>query len=346
MRKATAFLFAMLVCLGPSLAQGKEYFVNKGVKYHVGDSRASRSVDAIFMETFPVVGKVWVQRFTVDQNDIVHVRIDHLWGIDDCPYCKIIVSIDDKDLGRVFEENNRKPFTTPDPLAVRVVPGRTYVIKIESFGDATGTDDFVFENLVVETYRAEVKLFGNVLIDPPIPLPDPEPLPPVVEGTCEGSRALQGWLPKGSAGKGVLQMASVDSFDESDLGVKIAAGDYVQASLRIPKVEPGDLVGQAMEVLLGGEGGTGWVLTFEPETGRLNHVNLKRNGIYRAERFSAPSFKAGGWNYFRVARCPDGRASLYINGREVGREIAGLGLSEPIKLRVRKLSAELALKPY
>ena len=45
------------------------HFVNKGVKYHLGDGRFDRSTDSDFLDTYPVVGEEWIQAFTVTADD-------------------------------------------------------------------------------------------------------------------------------------------------------------------------------------------------------------------------------------------------------------------------------------
>ena len=131
MRRNPLFLLLLLL---PAAVWPKVYYASQGVKYHVGDDRFGTSLDSSFLDAYPVVGKQWIQAFTVSGRDAVKVRIDHIWGVDDCPYCKAMVSIDDHDMGRLAAENNHKPFDTPEPLAYIVEAGRTHYLKIESYG--------------------------------------------------------------------------------------------------------------------------------------------------------------------------------------------------------------------
>ncbi len=348
--RALVFALALFACLVPTGAQAKEYFVNKGVKYHIGDNRAALSTDAAFMHTYPVVGQEWIQAFTVDRPDVIHVRIDKIWGVDDCPYCKIIVTVNKHDLGRLFGENNRRPFTTPDPLAVQVEPGVTYYLKIASYGGAGGSaDDFVMENVVVETVDAVVKFSvpGPVIKMPDDPMPTfRAPVKEVVRGTCQGARMLTTWLPGDAASQGVLNMASVDSFNEVKLGVDLVADDYIEAHLKVRKVEAGNLVGQAFEILLGPDASEGWVFMFAPGQDRLLLANLKRKGAYRAKRFDVSAYRPGQWNTLRLARCTDGRASVYLNGKQIGDALSDLGADSPPTIRVRQIALDLASREY
>lgn len=343
-------LLATLAWLSPARGWSKEYFVNKGVKYHLGDNRAALSTDSAFLQTYPVVGQEWIQAFTVDRPDVVHVRIDKIWGVDDCPYCKIIVTINRHDLGRIFSENNRNPFTTPDPLAVRVEPGVTYYLKVASYGGIGGSaDDFVMQDVVVETNEAAVKFLepGPIIKMPDEAMPTVQaPRKTVVTGTCRGTRALSPWLPAEAASQGVLRLSSLEQFSETRLGSDLAKDDYFEAQLRVRKVEAGNLVGQAFEVMLGPDAGDGWALMFAPGEDRLLLINLKRKGAYRAKRFDSSAYKPGQWNSLRVARCADGRASLYLNGRQVGDAISDPGADSPPILRVRQLSLDLADRAF
>jgi hypothetical protein len=329
----------------PVLARAKEYYINKGVKYHLGDNKFSQSEDAMLMDAYPVVGQEWIQAFTVDQDDVVHVSIEGIWGVDDCQYCKILVSINKRDMGRVTEENNHTPFSTIDPLAQKVKPGVTYYLKIASYGDSE-VDDFVMDNVIVETQKAKVTLVGPVMIkNPEEPMPTPEP-PPVV-GDCKGTRGIPDWLPQSIAAKGYVLLVSNGGFSEQPLNANLGAGDYVEAHFRVRKSEAGNLVGQAFEVLLGdNDARSGWALNFIPGQGSLMHANLVNAGVYRAKSFKATFKGNGAWNVVRVARCPDGRASLFINGEEVGDGISGLGILEPLSLRARGMEADFSARPF
>ncbi len=344
--KAWLAMLALAASPGLARAETKEYFVSKGVKYHIGDSRFNLSTDAETLGTFPVVGRQWIQRFTVDRPDTVRVRIDGVWGVDDCPYCLVLVTIDRHDMGRLTEENNHTPFTTLRPLAYAVRPGITYSLKIESFASQSSkADDFVISDVVVETEVAEVTFLpGPIIKDPESPSPQPRPRPQP-EGTCVGSNKVPGWLTAYFTSRGMMPLNSAGSFEEQALSASLAANDYVEFYLRVPSVEPGDLVGQALEFLLGGKEGSGWILSFAPGSKSLLHANMRLAGTYRAGSFDA-EFKAGDWNLIRVARCPDGRGSLFINGAEVGRVLENLLPQEVVFVRVKSLNAEFSDRPY
>ncbi len=345
MRKAAAILLlAGLACA----AQAKEYWASRDVRYHIGDSRYGLSTDVEQMETYPVVGSVWEQGFTVDRPDTVRVRIDKIWGVDDCPYCKVIVSIDEWDMGRLTEENNHEPFRTLTPLARRVEPGRTYRVRVQSYASQGGrADDFVIADVVVETEEAEVTFIqGPEIREPDQPRPTPYPTPQPVRGDCRGSRQVADWLPSSAVKKGMLEMQGGGSFREQQLRAPLATGDYLEIYSRVKSVEQGDLVGQALELVLGRKDPSGWVISFPPGGTQPAHANLKLGGIYRAQEFSAGGFKPGQWNTLRLARCPDGKASLFLNGREVAAAIPVGADPQPIQIRIRGMKAELSAKPY
>lgn len=339
--KRMAILFTLCLLL-PSFAGAKAYYINKGVKYHLGDNKFSRSEDAMLMDAYPTVGQEWIQAFTVDRDDEVHVSIEGIWGVDDCPYCKTFVSINGRDMGRITRENNHEPFATIDPLVQKVHPGVMYYLKIATYGDDE-IDDFVMENVIVET-QAQVTLVGPVVIqNPGEPTPTPEPTP--IPGDCKGSRKISDWLPQAIAAKGYVQLVSVGDFFEQPLNARLAAEDYVEAHFRVRKSEAGNLVGQAFEILLGDNRRSGWAFNFVPGQTRLMHANQVLQGVYRARSFKV-NFKPSGWNTVRVARCPDGRGSLWINGSEVGDGISGLGLLEPLTIRARGMEADFSARPF
>ena len=142
-------------------------------------------------------------------------------------------------------------------------------------------------------------------------------------------------------------MASVGDFAEKRLNASLKPNNYVEGVLRVNKVEPGDAVGQAVEVMLGeGDSTHGWVLQFAAGQDKLAHTNHKRFGVYRSQRFRGSGYRPQQWNRVRVARCPDGKANLFINGQQVGRGIPLGSPEEPVSFRVRGMTAELAQKAY
>jgi hypothetical protein len=166
-------------------------------------------------------------------------------------------------------------------------------------------------------------------------------------GTCSGSNALANWVPSDDISRGGIKLASVGDFRKKDLNASLKPNDYIEGVLRVNKVEPGDNVGQAIEVMLGvGEETHGWVLQFESGQDKLIHTNHKRFGAYRGKRFRGSSYKPQQWNRIRVARCPDGTGHLFINGQKVGKGIPLKTATEPVSFRVRGLTAELAPKAY
>ena len=339
-----ALLFATA---GKALA--KVHYINKGVTYHIGDNRYSRSADKEFVGTYPVVGQEWIQAFQVSEDDQVWVKIDIVRGVDDCPYCKIIISIDDYDMGRLFQENNGRQFFTPRPLSKKVKRGKTYMLKIASYGDSR-VDDFVIADVMVETVRADVIFMkpGPILKMPDEPMPEFTDQPVYVEeapNTCPGVSVKQRWaLGKGQSKDTLKLSEGSDAFADKDgLGV-LRAGEAVEFYMKVGKVAGGgDAVSHAMEFLLDGKDKpSGWVLSFDRQNGAFRHGNLLRKGEYRASRFKETNYTANTWNRIRVSRCPDGTARLAVNGVEVAQEFKPVQASSPLYFRATGLDVDLA----
>jgi hypothetical protein len=316
----------------------KIYYVNKGVRYHVGDDRFNTSTDSDFIDTYPVVGQKWVQAFKVDAPDTVRVHIDKLWGVDDCSYCKDMVSIDKHDMGRLSNANNHESFNTLTVLAYPVVPGKTYYLKIESYGHPQA-DDFVFEGVRVETEKADVTFIGNPVIG------DQKETPPAV-GPCEGVREVASWIPPDAKSRDSLDLNAVAAPIEQDAAVSLAPGDFVQFYARVDESGATDRVSQAFEILLG-DPSSGWVFSFPPAGTSAVHGNMTMGGHYMSTKFSTGTWKTGAWNQFRLARCTDGRARLWLNGEELSQSLDKLPQeSQLLKFHALGISARLAEQPF
>ena len=322
------------------------YYVNKGVRYHIGNNRFSQSTDSNFMDTYPTVGLQWIQAFTVNQPDDVKVHIDMLWGIDDCPYCKDMVTIESHDMGRLSAANNHEPFETLEPLAYHVEPGHVYYLKIESFvgkGQELA-DNFVFEGLSVETeHGAKVTYVSPVVIKNP---EQPAPTPVPARGPCEGVRQAGSWLPVAMKSRGNVEFNADADPVLQDSAVSLAPGDFVQIFAKVEQAGATDRVSQALEVLLG-DPSSGWVFSFPPAGPNAVHGNMTFRGHYMASVFSIGAWKSGAWNEIRVARCTDGRARLWLNGQELGTSLDQLPQeSQLLKFRALGVTAHLAEQPY
>jgi hypothetical protein len=338
--KSRALVLALLLALmAPALAQAKVYWFNKGVKYHIGDGRAGTSEDPLFLDAFPVVGPKWVQAFTVDRPDTVKVSIQSIWGVDDCAYCKDMIFIDDHKMGRLFEENNHHSFDTPNPLSMKVVPGHVYVLKIESEGLPGPIDDFAIEGVSVES-DAEITPQGPPQIVKTIPKFHPE----VVEGPCEGTAAVTDWLPPTARSRGMLGWSPSLNPVLKRMGAQVGDGQFVRFFLRVERAAQGRAVEQFFEVLLG-DPGTGWVLDFAPGETKPFQGNVKVQGVYRSDHFTVNDWKDKGWNEIKLARCPDGRSVLWINGRDTGVSQSNISAAT-FRLRSGGLKAEVAGSPY
>jgi len=345
LRRAFA-AFLALALLAPSAAPAKVYYVNQGVKYHIGDGKLAVSEDSEFLDSYPVVGPRWVQAFTVDRPDSIKVRIDSIWGVDDCTYCKDMIFVDDHAMGRLFEENNHTAFTTPQPLSMKVVPGHVYILRVESFGLPGPIDDFAIEGVSVESDQAEVHMLepGPVLLQPNEPLPAFH-LPAPVVGPCEGVSSLQDWLPAAARSRGMLGWNPAEAPVNRRLGADLAPGQFARLYLRVEKAALGSAVDQFFEACFG-DPGDGWILDFAPGETKPFMGNVKVDGKYRSDHFAVPGWIQGGWNELRIARCPDGLARLWINGQDVGVTLPGTGSGARFRLRSGGLKAEVASHPY
>lgn len=333
LKKSALFLSLLLTA---AWLPANQYYVNKGVKYHIGDSQASASVDSDFLDTFPVVGPEWKVGFTVNKEDSVKVRIEEVWGVDDCPYCKIMIDIDGREMGRLFEEDNHKSFSTPGPLAMRVVPGHVYTLRISSRNSQAGgkLDDMAFQGVSVET-DAEVTWTTPVEIgDKEVP-PPPKPVSP-----CEGAQYVEHWLPKMDQGRAVSEFKPADGDALRQASAELPDSSYLRMQVKVEESGRGAAVDQYVEILMG-EKPTGWVLSFAPGQVSPKALNTKLGGHYKPKTFKADGWRSSAWNELRVARCPDGTARLWINGTEQGARILGLP-SGPLPLSYR--SAGLGMK--
>jgi hypothetical protein len=336
-----ALLVMLLAALAPALS-AKVYFVNKGVKYHIGDGHADRSLDSDFLDTYPVVGEEWIQAFTVSEPDAVRVNVDEVWGVDDCPYCKVMIDIDGHEMGRLFEENNHQPFHTPSPLAMRVEPGHVYQLRVSTRSTSGSVDDMAFEGVSIETDKAAITLLepGPVIRSKGQPLPAFR-RPEKPQGPCEGAVWMEHWLPTVDLGRGHAAFDPLAGPAAREAAAPMADASFVRVMARVDEAASVDAVSQYLEVLLG-DPGDGWVLSFAPGASSPSHGNLKRGGRYDGATFRVDGWKAKSWNELRLARCPDGSCRLWINGSEQRGRLQGLG-NTPLALRFRTAGLKLVL---
>ena len=343
MLKRLALLLAVLSLLGTAL-QAKTYYVNRGVKYHLGDDRASRSADSEFLDAFPSVGQEWVQAFTVDKEDDVRVSIAQIWGVDDCPYCKAFVAIDDHDMGRLSEENNHAPFNTPPPLAMHVRPGHIYKLKVSSRGGSQ-VDDFAIEGVSIET-DATVTLLapGPVMLNPGDAMPSfAEPKP--VVGPCDGTTAIEHWIPEKEKSRGQIDFGPLALPVSRRVALPLAQGQFIDFYAQVDGSGQGEAVDQFIEFLAGPDA-SGWVFSFDAGSVVPTTGNFKRKGRYGAETFKLDAWKKGQWNQLRLARCEAGSARLWLNGHPLGGALPIPGDQPwPLTLRSGGLTLRLAEKP-
>ncbi len=343
MLKRLSFIALALGLLAPAL-QAKVYYVNRGVKYHIGDDRSSQSVDSEFLDTYPTVGQEWVQAFTVDREDEVRVSIQNIWGVDDCAYCYDFVAIDEHDMGRLSEENNHKPFDTPAPLAMHVKPGHVYLLKIQSRGNGQA-DDFAIEGVSIET-DAEVTLLapGPVMMNPGDKMPS-FAIPRPVVGPCENTSAIEHWIPEKERSRAQIDFGPLALPVSRRTAVDLGVGQFIDFYVHADGAGQGEAVDQFVEILAG-QPGSGWVFSFEPGAVVPSTGNFKRQGRYGAESFKLGAWKKGQWNQLRLARCEAGSARLWLNGEALGGALPIAGdAAWPVTLRSGGLTLRVAEKP-
>jgi hypothetical protein len=308
----------------------KVYYVNQGVYYHVGDSRYARSEDAAMVGAYPVIGRQWLQAFRVSQDDEVKVRIRSIQGVDDCPYCKIIVAIDEHDMGRLTAENNHSPFETLEPLAYHAAAQETHLLKITSYGDQR-VDDFLIEGISVETQKADLLFLkpGPLMREPEDPLPVFQV--PLEAPSCEGSP--RPWLSSPFVLDGMKAPAESGELDQ------LKAGEAIEFSVSAEQADASaDFVKRNVELRLGGSPAWGWVLSFDQRGSSILRGNQIVAGEYRAASFQV----SGQGGKLRISRCPDGTALLSMNGKELSRLPMG---PAPAALRIRVSSLKARFQP-
>jgi hypothetical protein len=248
------------------------------------------------------------------------------------------VGIDDHDMGRLSQANNHEAFNTLQPLAMKVEPGKTYLLKIVSYGDSK-VDDFVIEGVSVETAIAQVRFLkpGPILKMPEEPMPvfseAPAPASAEAPGPCPGLAKLEDWeLGSGKSRDRMELKSGPEGFADSGVLGQLNPGQSVEFFLQSSAEGEADEVSRALELLCGGEKDSGWVLTLDA-SGRAVHGNLRKKGNYRAAHFNEGAFVPGGWNRLRLSYCKDGSLRLDINGSALSAALQGAGAPQPFRLR-------------
>lgn len=337
-------LMLVLLAMAGTL-NARIHYVNRGVSYHIGDNRYERSEDKEFVGAYAVVGREWLQAFRVSAADTVKVKIDSVRGVDDCPYCKIIVAIDSHDMGRLTFDNNGTPFDTLEPLAFEVQPERTYLLKITSYGDVQ-VDDFVIEGVSVESQTAEITFLrpGPVMHEPGEPLPAFSlPRPGVLAPICEAAKLKESWTLGRTQDKDRFSLnPEGKEFAESGELAKLKPGEAIEFYLRIaaPLGEADD-VSREVELLCGPAPESGWVLNFDQKGLGPSHANLMVSGNYRAARFGFGGFRNGQWSKVRLAHCGS-RLKLWLQDNEVSKDLAEPAGELSFRMRALGLSVDAA----
>jgi hypothetical protein len=331
-----------ILALAASPAAAKVYYINQGVKYHIGDDHYAKSTDPAFVGTYPVVGREWIQAFSVDRPDHVRVRIEHVWAVDDCDYCKDLVWIDEALMGRLYAKDNGVGFDSLDPMVHEVVPGKVYYLKIESVG--LQADDFVVENVIVESDKSEITLMepGPILKNAGDPMPRIYPPARRRSSACEGLPVNHNWMLGWSKGSpNPLSVSATDAFKAGPPLVSLRAGQSVDLDFRIRGVAGGDAVSQPLECLLGNGPYDGWAMLLSGGKGAMQHGNLILGGDYTARALDLRHYAPGQVNRLSVLRCTDGSLRMVLNGGECGASIPSALESVPVSFRSQGLDLEI-----
>ncbi|HTB22532.1 MAG TPA: hypothetical protein VK914_07495 [bacterium] len=337
-RFAAGFLLLSLLA---SQAWAKLYYINQGVRYHIGDGKSAESGDAMFVGTYPLVGKQWVEGFRMDRRDRVKVNIRHLWGVDDCEYCKDLVWIDGKLMGRLDAAENKTGFATPPQLAADLDAG-DHLLMIESVG-MEQADDFVMEGVSVGTGEANIVLMqpGPVIKGPMDPMPKLFAPEPVGKGLCDSLVRERNWMLGWEQGQPRdLSLTSDEDPAASPLLLGLPQGSYCALQVESTGADGTGKLGQAFEILAGDQGRDGWDLQYDG--GGVAHGNVVRDGDYTPESFPAPAWHPG-WNLVEVQRCRDGSLSASVNGQPLGPSVDVPGASAGIRLQ--GLGLDLDVRP-
>jgi hypothetical protein len=334
-----------LLLLGLSAVplRARVYYVNKGVLYHIGDNHFASSTDAEFVGTYPVVGQEWIQAFTVDRPDKVIVRIEVIRGVDDCPYCKDLISIDDTLMGRLYAENNHKTFETPEPLAKAVVPGKVYYLKVASIG--LEADDFVIGDVVVQTDTAQLTLMepGPILKGPGDPMPKVYPPTPKAReaAPCESLPLNRDWMLGWKEGvPAVLDLDEATGFQSSSPVAGLRSGQALDLDFQVSRVASKDAVSQVLECLVGSSPSSGWALLFSAQ-GSLQHGNLLLQGDYSEKALATGAYRPGVPNRLRLERCTNGRLRALLNGVDLGQSLDEAEALALISFRAQGLQVQV-----
>lgn len=338
--KTLAFILALIA----AQASAKVYYVNQGVKYHIGDAHFNSSTDKDFVGAYPVVGQEWIQAFKVDRPDKVKVRIEKVWGVDDCEYCRDLVWIDDSLMGRLYAHDKEGGFETLEPLAKQVVPGKIYYLKVESAG--LQADDFIIQNVIVETDKAELTLMepGPVIKNPGEPMPVIYPPAPQrnPSSPCDNLPVNHNWmLGWKNAAAVAVSFSAEGKFKASPPVVSLAKGQAVDIDVSISGIVGKDAVSQPFECLVGAAPYDGWALLYSAKRELIEHGNLILGGDYTAEAFKIGSWRPGSSNRLRVERCRDGNLRLLINGTEASKTLKSESESCLISFRAQGLNMRL-----
>lgn len=338
--KSRAFILFALLAVATEVS-ARTYYVNQGVRYHIGDNRFATSTDKAFVGCYPVVGQQWIQAFRVNTQDRVRVRIENIWAVDDCSYCKDLVWIDDALVGRIYAKDNGHGFTSLEPLDFELDPNKVHYLKIESVG--LQADDFVISNVVVESSKADITMMepGPILKNAGDPMPQVY-MPRRAEGACDGLPPNRDWMLGWNNGAPKpLSISAAAPFAASPSLCLLKAGQSLKLNVTVQGVGAKDAVSQPFECLLGSAPYSGWAMLFSQRRQIIEHGNLIQEGDYTADSFHVASFHAGEANELELQRCKDGSVRLSINGEELSQRIQSAEESLPVQFRSEGLELQV-----
>jgi hypothetical protein len=336
---------ALLICLAAAAsAAPKIHYLNRGVKYHIGDAYYTKSADFDTLQAYGVVGQGLVLPFRVSFDDEVQVTLEKIWGIDAKPELLCKVYVDGTEMGTLGPENNGKSWTSPG--SVKLEAGKVHQLRVVS-EEVLDPDNFMVEGIVVATAKgADV-----IAVAPPkiVQYPkddyfksDFDPMLNKAAGPCEGLKERREWPAQKSPGV-MLLTADAGSFKESPELAQLKPGETFAFQFRVGLLSPeGDRIRQPVEILTGRGARSGWVLSLEPLSGRALHGNMLKSGRYSASQFPAASYKPGAWNRVRLSYCADGTLSAELNGSRLEQSLDGRRGLQPVSLRVMGMEAGLA----
>ena len=301
------------------------HFLDRGVRYHLGDERLATTRDKAQVTVYPVVGTLWERDFTASRDDRVEVVLERLWGVDAAGGRVINVMLDGQLIGEI-NEGEEGPWRSA--LKAEVTAGGRHTLGIHTFG-TPDPDDFVFEGVQVRSFNgAVIRPEGKVRISSPAPapLPSPTPRPPATAKPAPVSRpgvlmereaacGIYGdwtlWRPDTRKGTLVMSVGQGRQVS-SDTLYRLPRGYKAQAWFRVRELT-GDDSAHRMTVRVGEGPGQAWFFELEASGARKGGAALKASHLWGKSRDPLQIHR--GWNQLTVHYCVEGLAWIKINDK-------------------------------